>query len=560
MLRLPSVRGCLGRPRELWTLPRLQSCHPRSLHLSSASSSLPPPFPRPLSISLPAFPRHLRRGPVRSSAASQPRASFATQTSGGKDSKGEGKGDRKEGTNPAASAATSAAPDASSPATTAPVPVKGKSAQTPPPVSLTRDELEQFSQLLSAPPTPPSSRPLPLSSSSPLVPAAAPSLSRRPSLRIPLTPGSDVVDPSVATLVRRSSPDDLIAEQLIDTPTKVVATPAELAGLLQQERGEERSIRAGRRHNLRSRRSLDERVKFSGEEAEYVYDIDENNENEELIADNPESMRRRHAIDLKQVRLNVRERLMELEEADDSEKDLQTAEAERERRDSAERLIRLEAGEQVADDVDSSHYDPMRRVREEEAAEALAAARLRENAVVKYREDFGEREGDDFPFEEEERLYEVDDRPRPPPPKRENIKAKLRPREVDMRGRSFGYGGRKSSIAQVWIQPGKGDCRVNHLNHAEYFQRYSHRACLLRPFEVADRMGAYDVRAFTSGGGKTGQSGAIQLGIARALVKQEPLLRERLKEEGMLTRDPRKVERKKPGQPKARKQYTFVKR
>ena len=423
--------------------------------------------------------------------------------------------------------------------------------------------MEKAGHVLSSSPPPAPSRPPPVSSR----PSAAALLSTAlstpsdSSLRIPLLPGSDVVDPSIAVLVRRSSPDDLVKEQLIDTHIKLVATPAELSVLLQKERLEERSIRAYRRTALRGRRSVDDRVKFAGEEMEYVYAIDDQNENEELMADNPESMRRRHAIDLKQIRLNVRERLMELEEGDDSEKDWQTAEAERERQESAQRLLRLESGEEAqADAADDTQYDPMRRVREEEAQEALEAARLRENAVFKYREDFGEREGDDFPFEEEERLYEQDDRPRRPPLKRENIKARLRPREVDLRGRSFGYGGRKSSTAQVWLQPGTGDCRVNHLQHAEYFIRHMHRACLLRPFEVVDRMGVYDVRAFTSGGGKTGQSGAIQLGIARALVKQEPLLRERLKEEGLLTRDARKVERKKPGQPKARKKYTFIKR
>ena len=424
--------------------------------------------------------------------------------------------------------------------------------------------MQQLSHVLagSAPPTsasassasPSASAPAPVPRSRPSPPSA-----RSPSLRIPLTPGSDVIDPAIAVLVRRSSLDDLITEQLIDTATKVVATKEELGGLLKREMQEERGARAARRFNLRGRKLTDERSRFAGEEDEYVYGIEEFNENEQLIASNPESMRRQRAIDLKQVRLDVRERLLELEEADDREKDAQMAAAEAQRASNAERLRRLEAGEAV-DDADLADYDPVRRVKEEAAQEALEAGRLRENAVLRYRDHFGEREGDDYVMEEEERMFEREDRPQPLPPKRENVRAKLRPREVDIRGRSFGYGGRKSSVAQVWIQPGNGECRVNGMNHAEYFSRMSHRACLSRPFEVVDRMGAYDVRAFTSGGGKTGQSGAIQLGIARALVKQEPLLRERLKEEALLMRDARKVERKKPGQPKARKRYTFVKR
>jgi small subunit ribosomal protein S9 len=112
----------------------------------------------------------------------------------------------------------------------------------------------------------------------------------------------------------------------------------------------------------------------------------------------------------------------------------------------------------------------------------------------------------------------------------------------------------------VWIAPGSGTVIINRMPHVDYFHRLAHRGWLLEPFLATNTLGQFDVFAITKGGGLSGQAGAIKLGIARALLAFDPTLRPPLKKEGLLTRDPRRVERKKIGRKKARKGFTFVKR
>ena len=123
-----------------------------------------------------------------------------------------------------------------------------------------------------------------------------------------------------------------------------------------------------------------------------------------------------------------------------------------------------------------------------------------------------------------------------------------------------GVGRRKTSVARVYLRPGKGNWEINGRPLAEYFPRLLHAQQCQKPFEVTRTDNQYDVNVNVTGGGPTGQAGAVQLGIARALVTADDTLRGALKNEGLLTRDPRMVERKKYGQPKARKRFQFSKR
>ena len=123
-----------------------------------------------------------------------------------------------------------------------------------------------------------------------------------------------------------------------------------------------------------------------------------------------------------------------------------------------------------------------------------------------------------------------------------------------------GTGRRKTSVARVYLRPGKGDWQVNGRTLEEYFPRSSHQLHASEPLVVADKVGAWDVKVTVDGGGETGQAGAIRLGLARALVTMDADLRPTLRQNGMMTRDPRAVERKKPGRPKARKRFQFSKR
>lgn len=121
-------------------------------------------------------------------------------------------------------------------------------------------------------------------------------------------------------------------------------------------------------------------------------------------------------------------------------------------------------------------------------------------------------------------------------------------------------GRRKRSIATVRLIPGSGKIIVNGRPAEEYFPRETLRMLLYQPFHVAAVAGKYDAIVKVEGGGLSGQAGAIRHGIARALVSLNPDLKPKLKKEGLLTRDPREVERKKYGQPKARKRFQFSKR
>lgn len=121
-------------------------------------------------------------------------------------------------------------------------------------------------------------------------------------------------------------------------------------------------------------------------------------------------------------------------------------------------------------------------------------------------------------------------------------------------------GRRKNAVARVFLRNGSGKVTVNDREFENYFPLKEHRDNILLPFVVTETLGKYDVFANVSGGGLTGQSDAIRLGIARALVDLNPDFRPQLKAESLLKRDPRMVERKKYGQKKARKRFQFSKR
>ena len=131
---------------------------------------------------------------------------------------------------------------------------------------------------------------------------------------------------------------------------------------------------------------------------------------------------------------------------------------------------------------------------------------------------------------------------------------------IDAQGRAYATGKRKEAIARVWIKPGKGKIIVNGLESPRYFARPVLQMLIAQPMEAANRTGQYDVWSTIVGGGLSGQAGALRHGISRALVYFEPDLRPVLKRDGFLTRDSRVVERKKPGQRKARRRFQFSKR
>ena len=121
-------------------------------------------------------------------------------------------------------------------------------------------------------------------------------------------------------------------------------------------------------------------------------------------------------------------------------------------------------------------------------------------------------------------------------------------------------GRRKASVARIYLSKGKGKITVNGKDFKEYFPVDTMQYKLEQPFNIADLAGKFDVKANVNGGGTTGQAEAIRLAISRALCELDPENRVSLKPEGMLTRDSRIVERKKPGQKKARKKFQWVKR
>jgi small subunit ribosomal protein S9 len=123
-----------------------------------------------------------------------------------------------------------------------------------------------------------------------------------------------------------------------------------------------------------------------------------------------------------------------------------------------------------------------------------------------------------------------------------------------------GVGRRKTSVARVYLTPGTGKWAVNGRTLGDYFPRPSLVSHIQLPFASTDTLGTFDVMAHCDGGGVTGQAGALRMGIARALLRVDPLHRTKLRAGGFLTRDPRAVERKKPGRPGARKRFQFSKR
>lgn len=121
-------------------------------------------------------------------------------------------------------------------------------------------------------------------------------------------------------------------------------------------------------------------------------------------------------------------------------------------------------------------------------------------------------------------------------------------------------GRRKTSVARVYMKPGKGNVTVNKRDYKIFFPVATLQTKVQQSFAVTETLGQYDVTVNVHGGGINGQAEAIRLGIARALVKVNEEYKPLLKEHGLMTRDPRMVERKKPGQPKARKKFQFSKR
>ncbi len=121
-------------------------------------------------------------------------------------------------------------------------------------------------------------------------------------------------------------------------------------------------------------------------------------------------------------------------------------------------------------------------------------------------------------------------------------------------------GRRKSSVARIYLKSGKGKITINKRDHKDYFTTDVLQYKIFQPFELTGTKGKYDATINVNGGGSNGQVEAIRLAISRALVEINEDYKPLLKAEGLMTRDPRMVERKKPGQPKARKKFQFSKR
>jgi small subunit ribosomal protein S9 len=129
-----------------------------------------------------------------------------------------------------------------------------------------------------------------------------------------------------------------------------------------------------------------------------------------------------------------------------------------------------------------------------------------------------------------------------------------------MAERYYATGRRKTSVARVWLEPGKGTFEINNRSLDDFFGRETLEMIVNQPFEVTDTRGMFDVYATVRGGGVSGQAGAIKHGIAKALLEVQPERRETLKKAGFLTRDPRVKERKKYGRRGARASFQYSKR
>ena len=131
---------------------------------------------------------------------------------------------------------------------------------------------------------------------------------------------------------------------------------------------------------------------------------------------------------------------------------------------------------------------------------------------------------------------------------------------LDKQGRAYATGKRKDAVARVWVRPGSGRIVINTRELESYFARPVLRMLIQQPLVATNRVGQYDVNCTVSGGGLSGQAGAVRHGLSKALMNFEPDLRGALKRGGFLTRDPRVVERKKYGKAKARRSFQFSKR
>ncbi|MEL6423320.1 MAG: 30S ribosomal protein S9 [Pseudomonadota bacterium] len=132
--------------------------------------------------------------------------------------------------------------------------------------------------------------------------------------------------------------------------------------------------------------------------------------------------------------------------------------------------------------------------------------------------------------------------------------------KLDQHGRAYATGKRKDAVARVWVKPGSGRITVNKREYDKYFARPVLQMILRQPIVAADRVDQYDIMCTVTGGGLSGQAGAVRHGISKALTHYEPELRGVLKKGGFLTRDSRVVERKKYGKAKARRSFQFSKR
>ncbi len=121
-------------------------------------------------------------------------------------------------------------------------------------------------------------------------------------------------------------------------------------------------------------------------------------------------------------------------------------------------------------------------------------------------------------------------------------------------------GRRKKAVARIYMTEGTGNITINKKDYKEYFPTLTLQYVVRQPFEICELIDKYDIKANLNGGGTSGQAEALRLAISRALCKINPEFRPSLKSKGLLRRDPRMVERKKPGQPKARKKFQFSKR
>ncbi|QKV18315.1 30S ribosomal protein S9 [Oricola thermophila] len=142
----------------------------------------------------------------------------------------------------------------------------------------------------------------------------------------------------------------------------------------------------------------------------------------------------------------------------------------------------------------------------------------------------------------------------------ETQEAPVHVQKLDEHGRAYATGKRKDAVARVWIKPGTGRITVGGKDFTEYFARPVLQMILQQPLVAANRKGQYDIVATVTGGGLSGQAGAVRHGISKALTYYEPELRGVLKKGGFLTRDSRVVERKKYGKAKARRSFQFSKR